>query len=186
MKRISFLLLVLVAVISSHAQIRFGAKAGLNISSIVGKDVEGYGSKAGFFLGGVVNIPVLEQFSIQPEALISLQGAKWEDYDGSTHLSYIHVPVLARYTTRFGLYGETGPQLGFLISAKDKEDGENDDIMEYLKKTDFSWAIGAGYNITPELSVHVRYNAGFTSFYETEKNSVFQLGLTYLFPQRRK
>jgi len=171
----------------SQAQVRIGARGGLNISNIVGKDAEGYKSKAGFFIGGVAEIPVVSQVSVQPEAYFSLEGAKWDDEDGgATRLSYIKIPVLAKYTSPVGVYAETGPQVGFLVKATDEWEGDKEDIMKYLKKTEFSWAFGAGYYIIPQLGVHIRYNAGLTSFYETEKNSVFQVGVQYMLGQTRK
>lgn len=187
MKKLSLLVLAMSLFAVSNAQIRFGARAGFNISNIVGKDIEGYKSRAGIFLGGLAEMPVVQKFSVQPELYFSTEGAKWEGEDGGkTSLSYIKLPVLAKYTLPSGFYGETGPQIGFLLNANDTYDGEKEDIMEYLKKTEFSWVIGAGYFVTPEIGVHLRYNAGLSSFYETEKNSVFQVGIQYIFGQTRK
>lgn len=186
MKKAYLLVLAMSIFALSNAQIRFGGRAGLNISNIVGNETEGWKSKAGIFIGGLVEIPVVSKFSVQPEVNFSMEGAKWDgEGGGNTSLGYIKVPVLAKYTTVSGFYGETGPQIGFLVNAKDKYDGEKTDIMEFLKKTEFSWAIGAGYFVTPEIGVHVRYNAGLSSFYETEKNSVFQVGVQYIFGQTR-
>ena len=163
-----------------HSQISVSAKAGLNIAKITGKDVDGYKSKAGLHVGGIVNIPVQSGFSIQPELYFSSEGARWGGFDDSkTSLSYLRLPLLAKYTHSSGFFAETGPQLGILISAKDKEDKETTDVKEYLKKTEFSWALGAGYAFSERASGYVRYNFGLSSFYEEEKNSVFQIGLTY-------
>lgn len=187
MKKASLLVLAMILFAVSNAQIRFGARGGLNISNIVGKSIEGWKSKAGIFIGGFAEIPVLSRFSVQPELNYSQEGGKWNDEDGGkTNLGYIKIPVLAKYTTPSGFYGETGPQIGFLLNAKDIYDGDKNDIMEYLKKTEFSWAIGAGYYVTPQLGVHARYNAGLSSFYETEKNSVFQVGVQYVFGRAKK
>jgi hypothetical protein len=187
MKKVSLLVLAMSVFAVSNAQIRFGGRAGLNISNVVGKETSGWKSKAGIFIGGTVEIPVVSKFSVQPEVFYSMEGAKWEDEDGAkTSLGYIKIPVLAKYTTAFGFYGETGPQIGFLLNATDTYDGEKEDIKEYLKTTEFSWAFGAGYYVTPQIGVHARYNASFSSFYETEKNSVFQVGVQYIFGQTKK
>jgi hypothetical protein len=187
MKKVSLLVLAMSLFAVSQAQIRFGARAGLNISNIVGKSAEGWKSKAGIFVGGLVEIPVLSKFSVQPELYYSMEGGKWDDEDGGkTDLRYLKLPVLAKYTLPSGFYGETGPQIGFLLNATDKFEGEKNDIKEYLKTTEFSWVIGAGYYVTPEIGVHARYNAGLSSFYETEKNSVFQIGVQYLFGHTKK
>jgi len=187
MKKLSLFVLAMSAIAISQAQIRFGGRAGLNISNIVGKDTEGWKSKAGIFIGGFAEIPVLQKFSVQPELYYSMEGAKWDgEGGGKTSLGYIKLPVLAKYTLSSGLYGETGPQIGFLLNATDTWDGEKENIMEYLKKTEFGWVIGAGYFVTPEIGVHLRYNAAFSAFYETEKNSVFQAGVQYIFGRTKK
>jgi hypothetical protein len=187
MKKASLLVLAMTIVIVSQAQIRFGARGGLNISNVVGKETSGWKSKAGIFIGGFAEIPVLSKFSVQPELYYSMEGAKWDGEDGAkTSLGYIKLPVLARYTLPAGFYGETGPQIGFLLNATDTYDGEKEDIKEYLKKTEFSWVVGAGYFVTPQIGVHARYNASFSSFYETEKNSVFQIGVQYILGQAGK
>lgn len=187
MKKATLLVLAMTLVICSQAQIRFGARAGLNISNVVGKETEGWKSKPGIFVGGFAEIPVLSKFSVQPELYYSMEGAKWDGEDNAkTSLGYLKLPVLARYTTTSGFYGETGPQIGFLLHATDKWDEGKEDIMEYLEKTEFSWVIGAGYFVTPQIGIHARYNAGLSSFYETEKNSVFQLGIQYTLGQIRK
>jgi hypothetical protein len=187
MKRASLLVLAMSLFAVSQSQIRFGARGGLNISNIVGKATEGWKPKAGIFIGGLVEIPVLSKFSVQPELYYSMEGGKWDDEDGGkTSLGYLKMPVLAKYTIASGFYGETGPQIGFLLNATDTWDGDKENIMEYLKKTEFSWVVGAGYYVTPQIGVHARYNAGLSSFYESEKNSVFQVGVQYIFGQTKK
>lgn len=185
MKKVSLLVLAMSVFAVSQSQIRFGARAGLNVSTIVGKETEGWKSKAGIFIGGLAEIPVLAKFSVQPELFYSMEGAKWDGEDGGkTSLGYIKLPVLAKYTFASGFYGETGPQIGFLLNATDAWDGKKEDVKEFLKKTDFNWVIGAGYYVRPEIGVHVRYNAGLSAFYETEKNSVFQVGVQYIFGRK--
>jgi hypothetical protein len=43
-----------------------------------------------------------------------------------------------------------------------------------------SIAIGGGYNVSPKLSIYARYNAGLTKLYDSERNSVVQVGVSYL------
>ncbi|CAH0173539.1 hypothetical protein SRABI04_01320 [Chryseobacterium sp. Bi04] len=51
---------------------KFGIKAGGNFSSITGDDTK---SKFGFYAGALVNVPISEAFSIQPEVVYSQQVA---------------------------------------------------------------------------------------------------------------
>ena len=60
--------------------IQFGAKAGLNLATIQ-PDLTDAATRTTFHLGGVAEISILEQFSIQPELLYSAQGATDESDD---------------------------------------------------------------------------------------------------------
>ena len=182
MKKIA---LVLVAGLSlataAKAQIRFGVKAGANFATITSAD--GAKTLVGLNGGALVNIPLTDQLSLQPEAIYSGQGAK-ADGDFSLHLNYINVPVLLKYSLPVGVFFETGPQLGLLISAKEKSGGASEDVKSFYKSTDVAWAFGAGYLIPDvNLGFDVRYNLGLTKLADgsDSKNGVFQLGVFYLF-----
>ncbi len=172
----------------ASAQVQFGAKAGLNLANLVGSDVgDESKSKIGFNVGAFAEIPVTESFAVKPELLYSLQGSKadgGEIGDAKLNLSYLNIPVLAKYVIAEGFFAETGPQIGFLMSAKLKAGGESIDGKEWYKSTDFSWAFGAGYQFTPNVGANIRYNLGLSAIPEDSdkiKNSVFQLGVFYKF-----
>ncbi len=186
MKKFFLLAMLFAAAFAGEAQLRFGAKAGINIANITGKDVEGYRSKTGLHFGALANLSLTPQLSVQGEMLYSAQGARWDDDNEKTTLNYFQIPLLVKYNIARGFYAEAGPQIGFLLKAEDDNEGDVSDIKEYLETTDISLAIGAGYQINSNIGVYARYNAGLTKFYETEKNSVFQLGLSYTFGKDRK
>lgn len=180
-----FLLIVLAGSCAvSKAQISYGAKAGLNVSNVGGSDAEDNKAKAGVYLGGFVGIPVAERISINPELVFSLQGSKYDDDDAKLNLSYLNIPVLARYTAQSGFFAETGPQLGFLMSAKMKGDGESGNVKEFFKKTDLSWALGIGYLSQSNIGVNARFNFGLSKLDEGGEAKVFnrvvQVGLFYV------
>lgn len=56
-------------VIQAQQDIRFGIKGGLNISTITGEDVENIDARTSFHGGILVDIPIAEKFSFQPELL---------------------------------------------------------------------------------------------------------------------
>lgn len=162
-------------------EMSFGVKGGLNISSISNVDQYGENSNAlvGFHVGVFGECMVSDKFAVQPELLYSTQGVKFDE-GGDTKLNYIIIPVMAKYYVADGFSLELGPQIGFLVSAK-----ENDvDIKDDVKSTDFSVNFGAAYDITENLMLGVRYNLGVTRWQkelfpgESEsKNSVFQVSL---------
>jgi hypothetical protein len=188
MKRAFLVFLCAAAMSSAKAQVQFGVKAGMNITSITGNDVnvDGVKAKPGINAGGFLRLPITEKLKLQPELVFSTQGT--QSQNGETvkyNLNYINLPVLAQYHTASGFYGETGPQLGFLISAKSKFDGKSIDIKDGYKTLDFAWAFGAGYHFSPEFGVNARYNLGISKLdddgNQKAHNSVLQIGVFYLF-----
>lgn len=190
---------------SVFAQLNFGAKAGLNLASISGDGTDGLDGRTSFHFGGLVEIELTDMFAIQPEVLFSSQGAKEEGSEsefGSTYsykdiykLNYLNLPVMLKVYVVEGFAFELGPQLGFLISAKDEyeysSDGESDsgdeDIKDEFKGTDIGAGFGASYKLGNGLFFSGRYVLGLTDINEesldgiSPKNSVVQFSLGWLF-----
>tara|TARA_R110002049_G_scaffold28772_5_gene98153 strand:- start:2460 stop:3053 length:594 start_codon:yes stop_codon:yes gene_type:complete len=191
-----FTALCLFLTVSSFAQgvVRFGAKAGLNIASIGGDayvtGFSGFDSRTSFHLGGLVEIPITEKISVQPEVLYSSQGSKFNFGFGSNpdvKLDYINVPILGKYHIIEGLSGELGPVIGVLVNAKATGDGEDEDIKEFYKSTDIGVAIGASYRLPMGVFFSLRYNKGVTDINDDpdisakNQNNVFQVSAGYSF-----
>lgn len=175
MKKILAAFVLIISIATAHAQVNYGARGGVSMTTLTGK---GYNAKPGFHIGGFAQIAVRNGFSVQPEAYLSTQGANWEG-DGKTALTYLNIPLLAKYTTSSRFYAETGPQVGFMLSAYDTYKGEKEDVKQYLKTIDLSWAFGAGYQLSNQIGVGARYNLGLSKFWRDEKNSVFLVGVHY-------
>ena len=185
-KIILSLAIVAFATLGVSAQVNFGVKGGLNISTLRGNDVQASKSLVGGYGGFLANIPISTMFSLQPEVLYSLEGAREEGVGNpKTLLNYINIPVMLKYSDPSGFYGELGPQIGILASAKFQEDGESDvDIKKLLKSTNFSLGFGAGWNFSPKVGVGLRYNLGLSSIGEDSGNDVktgnFAIGIHYM------
>lgn len=200
-KLILSLSVVVIAAMTANAQVSFGAKVGLNLATFSGSDASstnlpGKSMKAGLNIGGIVDIPVSGGFSVEPGVYYSMEGVKLDG--GSYDLSYINIPVMARYTFAHGGKGKasnggggfslaTGPQLGLLTSAKVKPTGgTSTDIKDLLNSTDFAWAIGAAYRTAMNLGFEAKYNIGIGTIDKgTPKdkftNSVLQFNVFYMF-----
>ena len=197
-----FLGLGLVVGTMTFAQ-QFGIKGGMNVSSL-SKDesLSDQKSKIGFNAGVFMNAPIAENFSIQPEVLYNQLGEKSNatiggtKYSSSTHLDYITVPVMFQYNATPSFYLEAGPEMGFLVSAKNKTKNESTgetitesgDFKDDLNGFNFGVGLGAGYYFTPNIGLTARYVAGFTDIAKDRgdnsdkvKNNVFQVGLAYKF-----
>jgi hypothetical protein len=169
------------AVFSQH--VNFGIKAGYNSSSVKVEDGVDYDSKSGLHFGGLAHIHINRQFAVQPELVFSCQGG--EDGDAKLKLNYLNIPVLLQYMINNGFRLQTGPQLGFLLSAKQKFGDVTVDVDDIIKSTDFSWVFGAGYIFTSGIGIDARFNLGLTDISEDSdfeaRNRVFQVGLFYQF-----
>ncbi len=195
MKRISIVLLALILAGTARSQVMLGVKAGLNLSKLSLSDGSGtetsFKTNPNFNAGLLVHLPLAHGLSIQPEVFYSAQGAKFDDEDISAkiNLAYVNVPVLFKFQHSSGLFAELGPQIGFLVSAKDKEEGTSVSIKDNVKSTDFSGVVGIGYKIPViNLGIDVRYALGLTNVDKTSgedneklKNRVFSIDLFYMF-----
>ena len=178
--------IIALAVTASNAQITFGAKAGLNLATFSGSDassISGKSIQASANFGGLVQIPVAGRFSVNPEVVFSMQGCKFDG--GSDKLNYINIPVLAHFATNSGFFVEAGPQVGFLVSAKEKDASGSTDIKSFLQSTDFAVALGAGFKGHSGFGANARVNLGMSSIDKgTPKskinNTVIQLGVFYV------
>ena len=186
-----FTVIALFGFVPVNAQdINFGAKAGVNFATITGDDVESFSSRTAFHVGFVAEIVISETFSFQPELLYSAQGADWDDdgFEGTTKVDYLNVPLMAKFYVGEGFSLEAGPQVGFLLSAKDVEEGEDDfDLKDYIKGIDFGVNLGVGYKMEGGLNFGARYNLGLSDANDTDddsftlKNSVIQAYVGFFF-----
>ncbi|MDR6457970.1 opacity protein-like surface antigen [Chryseobacterium vietnamense] len=176
----------------SSSKIKFGLKAGLNVSNLSNMDMK---SRAGFYGGVFVNIPVAKDFSVQPEVLYSAVGAKEKGgSNAKLELEYISVPVMFQYKALPNFYVEAGPQFSFLMDARLKNNVGSLHLKDATRGFDFGIGLGAGYDFTKNIGVNVRYTAGLSDIvnkshrylygYDREgsvKNGVFQVGVNYKF-----
>jgi len=191
--------------LSANAQeVKFGAKAGVNLATI-GGDVEDADGRTSFHVGGVAEIMISDKFSVQPELLYSAQGLQSEytetifgsdvKFEEKLKLDYINLPIMAKFYVAEGLSIEAGPQVGFLISAESEVeasfegDSENqtEDVKDGFKSVDFAAGIGLGYKLDSGLNFSARYTLGLANIAEDAgddfsiQNNVLQVSLGYMF-----
>ncbi len=173
MKKLFLSILAVVAFGTANAQdIKFGVKAGANFSNFTG-DFDSDG-KTGFYVGGLADFSVSEKFHVQPELLYSMEGA---DNDGG--VSYLRLPIMAKYYVMEGLNLQAGPTVAFKIGADDA-------IDDTIASLDYGLGFGAGFEMASGLFFDLRYNLGLANVYDGSgdfdvKNTNFQVGLGYRF-----
>ncbi len=173
-----------------HAQdgIKFGAKAGVNFAKLTGDDLEDADGRTGFHVGGLVEIPISEKFSVQPELVYSQQGLQYKDtFEGFTYeqkwkLDYINIPVMAKFYVADGFAIEFGPQFGFIMNAKSESSvGDNSqefDIKDDVAGFDFSAGAGVSYKLPNGLFFQGRYMFGLSNVDKSEEEEGFDDNLT--------
>ena len=176
-----------------HAQsdVSLGLKAGASLSNFVGKQADPYQSIIGFQAGVFANIGFTRMFAFQPELLYSRKGAKISALDLTTHLDYVDVPLVFHVNVD-GLFFEAGPQIGFLVAARNKLGTVSTDVKAAYNTVDAGYVFGLGYQRKAGPGIGLRYNGGLTNvekgltvggskIQNNIRNSVFQLYLTYSF-----
>lgn len=158
-----------------EGRVSLGIKGGLNLYNVHNDNNVKYDQLTGYNFGLLGHIHLDKQFAIQPELVYSKQGAKIGDnkYD----LDYINVPVLFQYMFDNGFRLQAGPQVGFLVSAENKDD---------LNPIDFALGFGASYVVpSTGFGIDARYNLGLSNINENSvvksTNRGLQLGVFYIF-----
>lgn len=194
MKKLLFTVLILFSVSLAFAQVRAGIKIGSNLSTF-SNDVHPK-MKFGYHVGGFLDFTLNENLSLQPELLYSKQGANFEAV--SISLGYVNVPVLLKINIVKNFSAEIGPQVGYLLSAKQVIDKEkvtitypgqpiniNTNIKEQYKDIDVTAIAGLSYMFTENIVVSARYGFGLTQLHKKNivksQNSVIQLSVGYKF-----
>lgn len=173
MKKIFTTLLVAAALmmgITAKAQVKFGVKGGVNVTSMsFNNSVFDASNRTGFFIGPTVKIQLpLVGLGIDASALYDQREAKVK-YTG-TGTSYttdktlrcqaINVPINLRYgwglSSLANVFLFAGPQFGFNVGKKNQDLTENTSWS--VKNSNFSVNVGAGFTVLSHLQISANYN----------------------------
>ena len=200
------LLAFMMMAMPANAQIKFGLKGGVNVTSMsFSNEVFDASNRTGFFIGPTVKIQLpLVGLSIDASALYDQREAKIKVGDVETGSSVkqqaIAVPINLRYgwglSSLANIFLFAGPQFSFNVGDKDVElDGTKGTWN--LKNSNFSVNVGAGVTILKHLQLSANYNIAcgktgdaawdqVTEALSKEKKSrgrfnAWQIGLAYYF-----
>lgn len=184
MKRILFLLVLSILSMGiSFAQIRLGATAGLNASSYneSGGESMSYGFKAGIQAGIIADFCITKKFSVMPELLFSQHGVKYKSYEVYTTLNYLRLPLNLAYKYDIGdgslLFVFAGPYVGYGLSGNTSSKVKGTKIEfpdinfgskeDDLKQVDYGINIGIGYEFE-KVFFKIQYNHGLSDLHNLE------------------
>jgi len=199
MKKILILAIGLFVATAASAQdrIKFGVKAGVNLSDIIKGDGNNNFDtkvKTGFNAGVTVEIPLIAGLAFTPEVLYSQKGYKLTSSIGEFRqtTSFIDVPILASFRLGSSFNIVAGPQVSFLLSTKNKfingygsvEQTNVENDSDRFKKSLVGGVIGFRYDVNDKFDIHGRYALDFqknnengTSNTPEFRNQVFSVGV---------
>lgn len=162
----------------------FGIRAGVNFQNlngkVLGEDLDNK-LKTGFHIGVNAEIPIADEFYIQPGLLFSTKGAKSDnDDDDKININYLELPVNFLYKPVLGtgkLLLGFGPYAGYAIGGKLKSDAGDVDLEfeselplaeagKYgytYRRFDFGANLLAGYEFNNKLSFQLNAQLGLTN-----------------------
>ena len=165
---IVFMVAAMLFASNANAQIKFGLKGGLNVTSMsFSEDVFDASNKTGFFVGPMVKVTVpIVGLSFDAAALYDQKeadvkyAAEGELGKVNVKQQSINIPVNVRYgfglSSLANIFLFAGPQWG--INVGDKNFKWNETSSYSLKKSNFSVNVGAGVTLLNHLQVSANYN----------------------------
>ena len=166
---IVFLVAAMLFAANANAQIKFGLKGGLNVTSMsFSEEVFDASNKTGFFVGPMVKVTVpivglsfdAAALYDQKEADVKYTGTEGELGKVNVKQQSINIPVNVRYgfglSSLANIFLFAGPQWG--INVGDKNFKWNESSSYSLKQSNFSVNVGAGVTLLNHLQVSANYN----------------------------
>lgn len=195
------------AMATTQAQTRIGVKAGFNNAYLSTEQNEFTQRRAGWHAGLVADMSISDNFSIQPQLLLSNKGYRTKDITLTTpagqvtvpsvsyRFTYLELPVNIIFKPKVGsgrLLVGAGPYVAMAIGGKagdekikfdGKKSSEAGDGKMHAKRFDLGANALLGYELKNGLFFNLNYSRGFSNVYADgkSKNNYFGLSVGYLF-----
>ncbi|HEY8784233.1 MAG TPA: porin family protein [Mucilaginibacter sp.] len=173
MKKFILTLIISVTVFSfASAQLipsfQFGAKAGLNLSSLQSTAGSTFNTsnRAGYLAGFWARFGALG-FNFQPEMYLTSKNVDVSSNGVETTAKFTSIDVPLLFGGKIGAFGiggrfYTGPLISFAIDKSQSFGGAASNVFSLnYKDQNFAWQFGAGIDIK-KISIDLRYEAGIT------------------------
>lgn len=179
------------AIAGANAQVKFGARAGLNLADVAIKNndvkVETKMHPA-FYVGGLAEYAFNDVTLLDAGLTYSNQGVKAKERDEAVVQHALNLPIWFKYDFA-GFRPKAGLYAGYILSQQAKADG-NTETMESDSYNHFDYGIGLGaeYNLSDNgLFFEASYNWGLANLDKNgdsknySNNRVIQIGVGYKF-----
>lgn len=166
---------------TTASKVSFGIRAGVNMQNINGRDLNDNKLENKLVpriqAGVVVDIPLADQFYIQPGLLFSGKGAKENGSDDNVNVSYIDIPLTFLFKPLLGsghLLLGVGPYVGFAVAGKVTDPNDTKQTIKfkntitaaeaitdpYLRRMDAGANLLFGYELSNNLSIQLNSQLG--------------------------
>lgn len=197
---IAMSLFLLIGVSTASAQLKFGLKAGFDVSeNKINKDILNARNRLGFQVGPTVQFGIpLIGLGVESGLLYGFKkyDVKDDEYGDVSNYNYLMVPLHLKKSFSLlgtlGVYAKGGPYAEFKLGGGDFK--FNSDAIDKIKSKNFGVGLnfGIGVNIFSKLEVGMDYRFKLTDNYEdydaeigdvfkTKKDKTWNVNLTYLF-----
>ncbi|GAB6011911.1 porin family protein [Viscerimonas tarda] len=160
-------------VLGTQAQLKYGIRAGANLSSLSGDGDEALKSVTGFYVGPTIEatIPIIG-LGVDASVLYSQKGFKGTT-GSEKKTDYIEVPVSLKYKLGLPIIGklatpfiDAGPYATFKVSGKSPSDASA--LLDQWKTKSFGAGLnfGLGVELFGKLQVRGGYQLGLTDSYK--------------------
>jgi hypothetical protein len=165
----------------SESTVYYGARVGLNVSTLTGDETSDAKAKAGMNLCGVIGLRVSDATPIFLESglYFTMCGAKGKGKE-KVDLNYLEIPVLFKYgiqaTDDIAVLPYLGPTFRFGVGGSMKQDdgtGTGNTVTrtsfksERYSRPDVGMKIGCGVEYT-KLYLEMGYQFGITNIYDND------------------
>jgi hypothetical protein len=190
MKKGLLLLAFLTFAVVVQAQIGF--RAGIGSANFSNGDVQrAFTSIIRPHLGAYYGFKASEKLTVEPGVFYAGKGFKTvptgTNQETQESLSYLELPLLARYAVSSAFNVFAGPQAGLLLGRTYTKGSEKNTDTAPVGGYEIGGVLGAGYQLTAELNLQASYDFGispFKYFQADVNNTVFKLSVGYTLPSK--
>lgn len=180
--------------LTAHSQtFKGGAFIGAAAAQMDGDDYYGF-DKLGVTAGIIAGFDIADQVSLEFEFTYSQEGGTdgflggFDTIQRSTTLHYLRLPIIFKFKDwlienagddYYRVFATAGFSPGVLFSSNIVPESSGVDIIDDFNQYNFSWLLGLGWQITPNISTEIRYVRSFNNLYFVDMP--VQGDLEYLF-----
>ena len=179
------------AVVGANAQVKFGARGGLNLANVATKynDVKVKTNiRPSFYVGGLAEFAFNDVVLMDAGLTYSNQGFKAKEGGGKYIQHSLNLPVWIKYDFE-GFRPKAGLYAGYVLSSQLKENGKTETVKsDTYNHFDYGIGLGAEYNLPNNgLFFEASYNWGLANLDKNgdsknyTNNRVIQIGVGYKF-----